>query len=198
MSRNSSEEQKSYSDDTLNNIRVSELVPKAVRTINVSEHTLNIANATKTGYIECDEGNVFDMSYPNSMLRRGRVQGERGSICPTLTCNPDNLWVINDIKTLESSKKKTDSRNVSVELDLRKLTERECFRLMGLSDSEIDSILENDDSDLSSTAMYKMSGNSIVVNVLEGVFENMLSGYDYLPGFDSRTSDSSTHKNVLF
>jgi DNA (cytosine-5)-methyltransferase 1 len=53
---------------------------------------------------------------------------------------------------------------------IRKLTPRECFRLMGLQDDEIDSIQS---ANISNSQMYHMAGNSIVVNVLDGIFENM-------------------------
>ena len=38
---------------------------------------VGIRQATKKGYIECAVGGVADFSYPNSSLRRGRVQGGR-------------------------------------------------------------------------------------------------------------------------
>ena len=47
--------------------------------------TLPVPQATKQGYIECPVGGCFDMSYPKSKLRRGRVQGG-GTITPTITC----------------------------------------------------------------------------------------------------------------
>ena len=53
---------------------------------------------------------------------------------------------------------------------IRKLTPRECFRLMGVSDSDIDKIRE---SGVSESQQYKMAGNSIVVQVLEGIFTQM-------------------------
>ena len=53
---------------------------------------------------------------------------------------------------------------------LRKLTPRECFRLMGLKDDEIDKIQS---TDLSNSRQYKMAGNSIVINVLEAIFKNL-------------------------
>ena len=45
---------------------------------------IKIPQATKTGYIHCPVGGCFDMNYPKSLLRRGRVQGG-GNISPTLT-----------------------------------------------------------------------------------------------------------------
>lgn len=56
-------------------------------------------------------------------------------------------------------------------LRIRKLTPKECFRLMGFDDRDIDICIENG---ISNTQLYKMAGNSIVVNVLEGIFRNLL------------------------
>ena len=53
---------------------------------------------------------------------------------------------------------------------IRKLTARECFRLMGVSDADIDKIKE---SGVSESQQYKMAGNSIVVQVLEGIFTQL-------------------------
>lgn len=53
---------------------------------------------------------------------------------------------------------------------IRKLTERECFRLMGVSDTDITKIQE---TGVSRTQQYKMADNSIVVDVLYYIFENL-------------------------
>lgn len=55
---------------------------------------------------------------------------------------------------------------------LRRLIPRESLRLMGIDDKHIDRMLydsHNDESEI-----YKESGNSIVVNVLTGVFRRLL------------------------
>jgi DNA (cytosine-5)-methyltransferase 1 len=52
---------------------------------------------------------------------------------------------------------------------VRKLTPKECFRLMGFSDEDFDSI-----KGISNAQLYKMAGNSIAVNVLEAIFKNLL------------------------
>jgi len=54
------------------------------------------------------------------------------------------------------------------ELRIRKLTPKECFRLMGFSDEDFDSI-----HGISNCQLYKMAGNSIVVNVLEEIFKSL-------------------------
>ena len=53
---------------------------------------------------------------------------------------------------------------------IRKLTPRECFRLMGLNDKDVDKIQMTKISD---TQQYKLAGNSIVVPVLEEIFKNL-------------------------
>lgn len=169
--------------DELNNISKTDLVPKAVPTIDFEHWGINVANATKTGYLFCPEGGIFDMSYPNSKLRRGRVQGD-GRICPTLTCNSEHMWVID---TLEQLERDADSGNQRARLRLRRPTERECFRLMGLHDDEISKLTES--QQLTANAMYKMAGNSIVVDVLENLFEKLL-----LPD----AKDSKPASNALF
>lgn len=59
---------------------------------------------------------------------------------------------------------------LDIDYRVRKLTPKECFRLMGLKDNDIDKIQQTGMSD---TQQYKMAGNSIVVNVLEAIFRNL-------------------------
>ena len=53
---------------------------------------------------------------------------------------------------------------------IRKLTPRECFRLMGVDDKDIDKI---QDAGVSNSGQYKLAGNSIVVDVLFHLFRKM-------------------------
>jgi site-specific DNA-cytosine methylase len=50
---------------------------------------------------------------------------------------------------------------------IRKLTPRECFRLMGVDDNDIDKIQA---AGISNSQQYKLAGNSIVVDVLYHIF----------------------------
>ena len=56
------------------------------------------------------------------------------------------------------------------EYKIRKITPREAFRLMGMKDSDIDKIQQ---VGLSNSQQYKIAGNSIVVDVLEGIFKEL-------------------------
>ena len=53
---------------------------------------------------------------------------------------------------------------------IRKLTPLECWRLMGFDDSDFTKVQAIPTSD---TQLYKQAGNSIVVNVLEKIFNNL-------------------------
>ena len=116
---------------------------------------LRIPQATKQGYIEVPQGAVFDMSYPESTTRRGRVQ-EGGQVSPTLMAG-------GEAPCHYEGKESTSYR-------IRKLTPRECFRLMGVTETDIDKIQQ---SGVSQSQQYKMAGNSIVVDVLEHIFRKM-------------------------
>lgn len=55
-------------------------------------------------------------------------------------------------------------------LRIRKLTPRECFRLMGVKDEDFDKIKINQ----TDTSLYHLAGDSIVVDVMKHIFKNLL------------------------
>ena len=63
-----------------------------------------------------------------------------------------------------------DNYAIDTNYRIRKLTPRECFRLMGMRDDDIDKIQA---AGISNTQQYKMAGNSIVVDVLEVIFKKL-------------------------
>ena len=59
---------------------------------------------------------------------------------------------------------------------IRKLTPRECFRLMGVRDGVIDTMqqpAEGGDMAVSASQQYKQAGNSIVVDVLKSIYSQL-------------------------
>lgn len=62
------------------------------------------------------------------------------------------------------------SNNFFSDYIIRKLTEREVFRLMGVSENDIDKMQA---AGISKTQQYKMAGNSIVVDVLFHIFRKL-------------------------
>ena len=93
------------------------------------------------------------------------------------TVQKDNLVLdIQEIpNTSEISNKKAQkfiykSGNKWWLIRIRKLTPRECWRLMGFYDEDFDKAEKVN----SNTQLYKQAGNSIVVNVLEDIFKQMM------------------------
>lgn len=125
-----------------------------------NEIKIAVPQATKQGYIECEIGGVIDMSYPNSTSRRGRVQ-EGGTVCPTIMAHENELYVLEPAK---------DNVVVYSNFRVRKLTPKECWRLMGFDDDSF----ERAEKVNSNSQLYKQAGNSIVVVVLMAIFKEML------------------------
>lgn len=122
-----------------------------------------IKQATEQGYIECEDGGIADLSFPDSKLRRGRVQ-DGGRVSPALTCG--GLAGLTRIEKEEEPEMKANSR-----YRIRKLTPRSCWRLMSFTDEEFDRAKAvNCDSQL-----YKQAGNSIVVDVLVAIFGEIIN-----------------------
>ena len=109
-----------------------------------------IKNATKKGYLEAEVGDGIDIS-SRMEYHRGTVQKQS---IQTITTSGGN-----DRGVIESN------------FRIRKLTPKECWRLMGFDDEDIDKCIE---IGISNTQLYKQAGNSICVNVLEKILENLL------------------------
>jgi DNA (cytosine-5)-methyltransferase 1 len=115
---------------------------------------IKVPQATKQGYAIAEIG---DGIYTNrTESKRGVVQKES---VPTLKTSPNDLAVVVD-----------DSNRL---IAVRRLTPRECWRLMGWKDSDIDRALS---TGVSETQLYKMAGNSIVVNCLTEIFKRLNEG----------------------
>lgn len=110
-----------------------------------------VKEATKKGYCEAEVGDSINLEQPNSKTRRGRV-GKGIAQTLTTSCNQGTI----DIDKFK----------------IRKLTPKECWRLMGFTDRDFEKAKKvNSDSQL-----YKQAGNSIVKNVLMAIFGQMIGG----------------------
>ncbi len=124
----------------------------------VDENVVIVPQATKDGYAIA---NVGDGIYTNRCkFKRGVVQKDK---IPTLKTSNKDIAVV-----VKNEKVKTN------QICIRRLTPRECFRLMGFKDIDINKILNK--KELSDTQLYKIAGNSIVVNCLKEIFKNLLGG----------------------
>lgn len=59
---------------------------------------------------------------------------------------------------------------INVGYKIRKLTPKECWRLMGFDDEDF---YKAQNVGISNSQLYKQAGNSIVVKVLEKIFLNL-------------------------
>ena len=160
----------------------------SVQKDNLVMEKVKIKQATKQGYIECEVGGVADFSYPDSETRRGRVQ-DNGNTCPTLTAESQDICknekvgqISNDgsqygtviadnglSPNLVAGTHGYANSCIATQYRIRKLTPRECGRLMGVSDEDIDKMAAVN----SNTQLYRQFGNSIVVQVMCAMFKNL-------------------------
>ena len=160
----------------------------SVQKNNLLLENVKIRQATKDGSIECETGGCFDASYPNSKTRRGRVQ-DKGNTCPTLTAQNQEVVRIEKVGQISSDGSQCGTvisdngisanlvagahgyanSHIATQYRIRKLTPRECGRLMGVSDEDIDKMAAVN----SNTQLYKQFGNSIVVDVMCAMFKNL-------------------------
>lgn len=155
---------------------------------NLLLENVKIRQAKKGGSTECEIGGVFDASYPNSKTRRDRVQ-DKGNTCPTLTTQNQEVVRIEKVGQISSNGSQCGTvisdngistnlvagthgyanSHIATQYRIRKLTPRECGRLMGVSDEDIDKM----EAVNSNSQLYKQFGNSIVVDVLCAIFKQL-------------------------
>ena len=113
------------------------------------------------------EKNVDDRYY----LRNGQVLNEPIKQDYSY-CLDSNYWKGVTLRSfLEKHRRQlvTDRINEEGQYVPRRLTPKETWRLMGVNEEDIEKASQL----ISQTSLYKQSGNSIVVNVLEAVFKKM-------------------------
>ena len=139
----------------------------SVQKDNLILEKIQIRQATTKGAIDCSLPGLADLSYPTSETRRGRVQ-EEGQICPTITAAETNICYIENGSPDNYTLAYEDNEFVYY-IRVRKLTPRECWRLMGFSDDDFNKA----EAVNSNTQLYKQAGNSIVKNVLVALIKQM-------------------------
>jgi DNA-cytosine methyltransferase len=124
-------------------------VPYGVIAVDKQKKQLTIKEATKKGYTTIEDGDCFDMTFPNSKTRRGRNMKDKSN-CLT-AANYDYM------RYEHSDKDK--------EVYWRKLTPVECERLQTVPD--------NYTNHVSNTQRYKMLGNGWTIEVITHILKNM-------------------------
>lgn len=145
---------------------------------------LKIKSGTSKGYDEATEGDSINFAFASSDTRRGRVGKQVAQTLDT-ACNQGVM--VGDYRTDEGFRWRQDgnspclmasmrdkwSENFTAQnppittnsYKIRRLTPRECFRLMDFPDTFTWPV--------SDSQAYKQAGNSIVVRVLEKIINNL-------------------------
>ena len=118
-------------------------------TVDKEKKQLTIKEATKKGYTTIEDGDCFDMTFPNSKTRRGRNMKDKSN-CLT-AANYDYM--------------RYEHSDEDKEVYWRKLTPVECERLQTVPD--------NYTNHVSNTQRYKMLGNGMTVEVITHILKNM-------------------------
>lgn len=128
---------------------------------------------TNAGSRDCDnyiiEPNVLTPKRAEfgKQMRKSYESGEYKDSRHNMTqMKPRTDGICNTLTSVQKDNLLFEANNYRI----RKLTERECFRLMGVSEADIDKIQK---SGVSKTQQYKMAGNSIVVDVLYHIFRKL-------------------------
>lgn len=174
-----------YQNDQMNRVYSPEGISPAVltKTGGGRETKILMPEKTKKGYAEACEGDGVYLNRPHQ--KRGVVQ--KGMI-QTLKCSGNDLGVVVNAGTVIDDTQGFDGvrcyqnyspslranrsglKTCDNQLRIRKLTPKECFRLMGFGDESF----HKAEAVNSNTQLYKQAGNSIVVDVLEELFCMML------------------------
>ena len=152
--------------------------------VSASNNTfLAIKNNTKKGYLEATDGDGIDVS--------SRMEHHRGTVqkgkAQTLTTQCDNgVVVMGNYTPSNHNASRIVDQNYSAptvmenhgtitatqtsDLRIRKLTPKECFRLMNVKDEDFEKCAKNQ----SDSSLYHLAGDSICSNILMALFGEML------------------------
>lgn len=146
---------------------------------------LRIKNANSKGYLEATDGDGIDISsrmeYHRGTVQKGKSQtlttsgGNNQGVVVIGNYSPSNheaSRIIDSEYSAPTIKENHGTINATQTNDLRirKLTPKECFRLMGVKDEDFEKCAKNQ----SDSSLYHLAGDSIVVNVLMAIFKELL------------------------
>ncbi len=163
--------EKYFADHDLNNLDY-------IKTLNIQKHTLK---------------SILKIDYNNKQMFKEALEAQ-----PKATKSRKTIWEKNSQILLADGTMKEIVQTITTKQDrhpnsgnlyfnpknsgsrYRFLTPRECFMLMGFDEKDYDSLINNNFYSrknalfFSRDKLYKLAGNSIVVNMLEAIFEQAL------------------------
>lgn len=121
-------------------------------------------------YLEKKGSDLYRIKTPSMLSKIGK--NDSGSFAGRLTKIEDYTWTI----TTKQNRCPNSGIIDIGEGEYRMLTEKECWRLMGFDDEDYEAVLKAHPTRKGCTngILYRLAGNSIVVNVLEAIFEVLI------------------------
>ena len=171
----------------------------ALTSASAGNEKIIVREATKQGYAEAEEGDSINIGFPNSKTRRGRVgkqiagtlttSSEMAVVVPSFEAKVQRVGSINSSQdgvvvdpngiapTHTAGHGNMPKVIVQEPINpmtngmwrIRKLTPKECWRLMGFDDTGF----EKAEATNSNTQLYKQAGNSIVVDTIEHLYKEL-------------------------
>ena len=129
---------------------ISNCIPAQYGKMAITSTYIKVKSNNSKGYEIAEIGDGIRLAHPNSETSRGRISKD---VSHTIDCSGQEGVFI-------------DTTTGSNDYKIRRLTPRECFRLMDFPDTF-------DFSVVSESQAYKQAGNSIVVNVLFKILKNL-------------------------
>ena len=139
-----------------------------------------ITSVLKDNYVM--EPNVLRQERTEECKKQRKIQGDKGmkfnngnkmyqprtdGVSNTLsTSTKDNMLAVPELRMENGCLVDKDGKRYRI----RKLTPRECFRLMDVKDEDIDKIQQ---AGIAKTNQYKLAGNSIVVSPMYHIFRKL-------------------------
>lgn len=156
---------------------------KIEKLILIDNKNIKVKSATKKGYENANNGDSINFTVLTSKTRRGRVGKGVAHTLETISnqavlqlnkskeCNgvqpyqQNRVYDINSVNPALNAGQEVWGGNIINTQQIRRLTPRECFRLMDFPESFTWTC--------SDSQAYKQAGNSIVVKCLEGIISKL-------------------------
>ena len=145
-------------------------------------------------------GDSIDLGYATTNTRRGRVgrgiahtltTGSRQGTLHFVDLSPppvvtETARCLHTRQDASVFRHKGETSGVLCHGRIRRLTPRECLRLQGYRDDQIDKMTE----DMSDSQLYKQAGNGVTVTVIEAIGRNLSAVHEELKGQGKDGSDA--------
>lgn len=132
------------------------------------EEIKEMSETNERFFKQADETFMENECKPGDTINAFNKTVDQSGTSPTLTTRPEGFKTA-ILPVVEKEKEEPKTKTMKTVYKIRKLTPKECFRLMDVTDKDADAMLSVN----SNSQCYKQAGNSIVVACLIGLFSQL-------------------------